>query len=345
MEELQLAIQTGFIDKTIASPKAYQPKLLFNDYKEHMKLSYELNNLLRECDTFYFSIAFINQSGLAVLKQTLIELRKIHKKGKIITSTYLGFNAPEIFEELLKYPNIEVRIYESDKGFHPKGYIFKKGDMYKAIIGSSNITQSALSENQEWNLMFTSTNHGEVIFQIQKEFEKQWESSIPLTQQWIRSYKQSYIKPITHTIHHQKEIKPNYMQQNALASLKSLRHNGKDKALLISATGTGKTYLSAFDVKAFHPKRMLFVVHRRSIALKAMETFQTIIKDKSMGIFSGDQKDMNKDYLFSTVQTISKPEYRDLFDKESFDYMIIDEVHKAGANSYQELVHYFEPKF
>lgn len=345
MEELKQAIQTGFIDKTIASPKAYQPKLLFNDYKENMKLSYELNNLLRECDTFSFSIAFINQSGLAVLKQTLIELRNINKKGKIITSTYLGFNAPETFEELLKYPNIEVRIFESDKGFHPKGYIFKKDDLYKAIIGSSNITQSALSENQEWNLMFTSTDHGEVIFQIQKEFEKQWESSIPLTQQWINTYKQSYVKPITHIVYHQKEIKPNYMQQNALASLENLRNQGKDKALLISATGTGKTYLSAFDVKAFHPKRMLFVVHRRSIALKAMETFQTIIKDKTMGLFSGDQKDMNKDYLFSTVQTISKPEYRELFDNDAFDYMIIDEVHKAGANSYQNLIHYFHPKF
>ena len=74
-----------------------------------------------------------------LISERLIELRKIHRKGKIITSTYLGFNAPEIFEELLKYPNIEVRIYESDKGFHPKGYIFKKGDMYKAIIGSSNM--------------------------------------------------------------------------------------------------------------------------------------------------------------------------------------------------------------
>lgn len=135
------------------------------------------------------------------------------------------------------------------------------------------------------------------------------------------------------------------MQQNALASLSSLRDQGKDKALLISATGTGKTYLSAFDVKACHSKRMLFVVHRKSIALKAMETFQTIIKDRTMGMFSGDIKDLEKDYIFSTVQTIYKPENRELFSRNEFDYIIIDEVHKAGANSYQELVTYFKPKF
>ena len=113
----------------------------------------------------------------------------------------------------------------------------------------------------------------------------------------------------------------------------------------IGPAGTGKTYLAAFDVKAVHPKRMLFVVHRRSIALKAMETFKTIIKDKSMGLFSGDTKEINCDYVFSTIQTIYKPENRQLFPKEEFDYIIIDEVHKAGANSYQELVNYFKPQF
>ena len=345
MNDLNLALQTGFINKSISSSKEYQPKLLYNDFHENMKLSYHLNHLLRECDTFDISVAFINQSGLAVLKQTLIELRKINKKGRIITSTYLGFNAPEVFEELLKFPNLEIRIYESDKGFHPKGYIFKKGHFYKAIIGSSNITQSAISDNQEWNLLFTSSKDGEVIDQIQKEFEKQWAQSIPLSQEWIDGYRNIYVKPVYHHQPHKKVIEPNYMQQNALSSLQTLRSQGKDKALLISATGTGKTYLSAFDVKAYQPKRMLFVVHRRSIALKAMETFQTIIKDKSMGIFSGQTKELDKDYLFSTIQTIYKPEYRELFSQNAFDYIIIDEVHKAGANSYQELLKYFQPKF
>ena len=114
---------------------------------------------------------------------------------------------------------------------------------------------------------------------------------------------------------------------------------------MLTREGTGKTYLSAFDVQKVKPRRMLFVVHRKSIALKAMETFQTIIKDKTMGIFSGNVKELDKDYLFSTVQTIHKKENRELFKQDEFDYIIIDEVHKAGAYTYQELVHYFHPQF
>lgn len=135
------------------------------------------------------------------------------------------------------------------------------------------------------------------------------------------------------------------MQRQALTSLEHLRKQKQDRALLISATGTGKTYLSAFDVQKVKPQRMLFVVHRRNIAINAMNTFKTLIKDKTMGIFSGDQKEIDKDYLFATIQTIHKKENRELFDPHEFDYIIIDEVHKAGAHTYQELVHYFHPQF
>lgn len=323
----------------------FQPRLIYNNYKEHIKVSHELELLFKSCDSFELSIAFIADSGLAALKECFNYLRDHHIPGKIITSTYLGFNAPSMFKKLLKYNNIEIKIFEG-KGFHPKGYIFHKENQTDIMIGSSNLTQSALAENQEWNLFFSSDTQKDIVLKVEEEFDKQWKQSISLTDEWIEEYQKVYVKPVRHeTIKISKEIKPNYMQKNALESLDNLRKNNKDKALLISATGTGKTYLAAFDVKAVHPKRMLFVVHRRSIALKAMETFKTIIKDKSMGLFSGDTKEINCDYVFSTIQTIYKPENRQLFSKEEFDYIIIDEVHKAGANSYQELVNYFKPQF
>ena len=323
----------------------FQPRLIYNNYKEHIKVSHELELLFKSCDSFELSIAFIADSGLAALKECFDYLRDHHIPGKIITSTYLGFNAPSMFKKLLKYNNIEIKIFEG-KGFHPKGYIFHKDNQTDIMIGSSNLTQSALAENQEWNLFFSSNTQKDIVLKVEEEFDKQWKQSISLTEEWIEKYQKVYVKPVRHeTIKISKEIKPNYMQKNALESLDNLRNNNKDKALLISATGTGKTYLAAFDVKAVHPKRMLFVVHRRSIALKAMETFKTIIKDKSMGLFSGDTKDINCDYVFSTIQTIYKSENRQLFSKEEFDYIIIDEVHKAGANSYQELVNYFKPQF
>ena len=323
----------------------FQPRLIYNNYKEHIKVSHELELLFKSCDSFELSVAFIADSGLAALKECFDYLRDHHIPGKIITSTYLGFNAPSMFKKILKYNNIEIKIFEG-KGFHPKGYIFHKDKQTDIMIGSSNLTQSALAVNQEWNLFFSSDVQKDIVLKVEEEFDKQWKQSISLTEEWIEEYQKVYVKPVRHeTIKISKEIKPNYMQKNALESLDNLRNNNKDKALLISATGTGKTYLAAFDVKAVHPKRMLLVVHRRSIALKAMETFKTIIKDKSMGLFSGDTKEINCDYVFSTIQTIYKPENRQLFPKEEFDYIIIDEVHKAGANSYQELVNYFKPQF
>ena len=323
----------------------FQPRLVYNNYKEHIKVSHELELLFKNCDSFELSVAFIADSDLAALKECFDYLRDHHIPGKIITSTYLGFNAPSMFKKLLKYENIEVKIFEG-KGFHPKGYIFHKKDQTDIMIGSSNLTQNALAVNQEWNLFFSSDTQKEIVLKVEDEFNKQWKQSIPLTNEWIEDYQKVYVKPQRHqTINVSKEIKPNYMQKNALESLDNLRKNNKDKALLISATGTGKTYLAAFDVKAVNPKRMLFVVHRRSIAIKAMETFKTIIKDKSMGLFSGDNRDIDCDYIFATIQTIYKPENRQLFSKEEFNYIIIDEVHKAGANSYQELVNYFKPQF
>ena len=347
MDELNKALHTSFIDKSFPSNKDLRPKLFFNDYKRRMNLAFEITKRLKECDYFEFSVAFISESGLAVLKQILLNLKEKGIKGRIITSTYLGFNAPKMFKQLLSFTNIEVRIFEQEHcGFHPKGFIFHTGDHRDIIVGSSNLTQTALESNQEWDLFFTSHENGELASQVSNEFDIQWELSTPLTNEWIESYKETYVKPVRPaSVQNSKIIKPNKMQEEALKSLKNLRDNNKDKALLISATGTGKTFLSAFDVRRFKPKRLLFVVHRRNIAEAALRSFQYLIPNVSMGIFSGNTKETDSDFIFSTVQTIHKKEYREMFERDAFDYIIIDEVHRAGAQSYQDIVDYFKPKF
>lgn len=347
MDELNKALHTSFIDKSFPSNKDLRPKLFFNDYKRRMNLAFEITKRLKECDYFEFSVAFISESGLAVLKQILLNLKEKGVKGRIITSTYLGFNAPKMFKQLLSFTNIEVRIFEQEHcGFHPKGFIFHTGDHRDIIVGSSNLTQTALESNQEWDLFFTSHENGELASQVSNEFDIQWELSTPLTNEWIESYKETYVKPVRPTLaQSSKTIKPNKMQEEALKSLKNLRDDNKDKALLISATGTGKTFLSAFDVRRFKPKRLLFVVHRRNIAEAALRSFKYLIPNVSMGIFSGNTKETDSDFIFSTVQTIHKKEYREMFNRDAFDYIIIDEVHRAGAQSYQDIVDYFKPKF
>ncbi len=136
------------------------------------------------------------------------------------------------------------------------------------------------------------------------------------------------------------------MQVEALANIQKLRIEGKCKALLISATGTGKTFLSAFDVKKVNPEKFLFVVHRLNIAEASLRAYQLIFgKTKKMGIYSGSQKDLAADFIFCTIQTLSKEEHLKQFERNHFDYIVIDETHRAGAESYQKLLNYFEPKF
>jgi superfamily II DNA or RNA helicase len=140
--------------------------------------------------------------------------------------------------------------------------------------------------------------------------------------------------------------KPNLMQREALRNIELLREKNKKKALLISATGTGKTYLSAFDVENCKPKKFLFVVHRLTIAEEAMKTYKRLLgNDIKMGIYSGGLQEIEADYIFSTVQTISKSEHLERFDKNHFDYIVIDETHRAGAESYKRLMDHFTPGF
>jgi len=324
------------------------PKLVCNSVKHNTKVIQEIERRFYDCDEFALSIAFISDSGLSALKQTLLDIINKGTKGSIVTSTYLGFNSPKTFRllyKLFKDTNVEVRIYKKD-GFHPKGYIFNRDKNCSIMIGSSNLTQDALCVNQEWNICLNNYHDEDIVERVKKEFEFQWEESEPISEEWISEYEKDYLPPLHYVgKQYKKALEPNRMQTEALLCLNDMRKQGKDKALIISATGTGKTYLSAFDVKQFNPKKMLFVVHRETIAKKAKESFEKIFTGIKTGLLTGNSKDCECDFLFATINTIGKEEYLNKFSKSEFDYIIIDEVHKAGANMYKGLLEYFKPKF
>ena len=364
MEQLRVKLENslhkGFIDQYKPVSAQFKPKLLTN--KKHENVLSTLLQELKTCKTFIFSVAFITEGGLATLKTMLYDLEKIGVKGRILTSTFLSFNQPKMFKELLKLKNVDVRLSDA-KGFHSKGYIFEHENYYSLIVGSSNLTDSALKANFEWNVFLTSLEDGEVIHHFKNQFEEAWEASTPLSEQWINDYQIRYDLEnpkqfpsqivrseslyTTNKLRDALEIKPNKMQQDALVQLKELRATGAKKGLIISATGTGKTYLSAFDVRNAAPQRMLFIVHREQILKKAMADYRKILggNDEDFGILSGNSKDLNARYLFATIQTISRDPYLQQFAKDHFDYVLIDEVHRAGAESYLKIINYFEPKF
>ncbi|CEI80376.1 ATP-dependent RNA helicase SrmB [Oceanobacillus oncorhynchi] len=361
LQDLKDSLYKGFINQNSEKRDSYKPRLLVNNLQRNETVLFPLLEELDKCESFIFSVAFITESGLATLKSHLYDLKRKGIKGRILTSTFLQFNHPNAFKELLKITNVEVRLTNL-KGFHSKGYIFDHNSYYSLIVGSSNLTAQALKENYEWNVHLTSHENGSVIRHFKEQFEDVWADAVILTEEWIMAYEQSY-QPVdlqaatkvielpeiyeTNPLEEALTITPNKMQQNALEQIEALRQEGHDKGLVISATGTGKTYLSAFDVRSVAPKRMLFIVHREQILRKAKSDFQRILGglDNDFGILSGSSKETDAKYLFTTIQTISKQETLNTFDPELFDYILIDEVHKAGASSYQRVIDYFKPKF
>ncbi len=355
-KDIQDAAYTALIEASRESRKELRPIIIDNTERE-MLLCEMLGKCLRECNSFLFSVAFINRGGLEMILQALAEARDKGVKGKIITTDYLTFSEPEALEKLLSFTSfIETRVV-TNEGFHTKGYSFISDDKTTIIIGSSNLTQTALKTNHEWNVSITSLESGQYTEDFNSAFYSLWDKAIPLTQSWLNDYKKRYkayhnaLRRASNSLEEHIETfitKPNAMQEKATAALQKLRSQGKKKALIIAATGTGKTFLSCFDVKAYNPKRMLFLVHREQILRSAADSFEKILGSSirnEIGYLTGSRKDTDKKYLFSTIAMMSKESVYKSFPPDFFDYIIIDEVHRAGAPSYQRIMDYFTPGF
>ena len=359
---LEQGLASAFINRSISSNLAYKPQFVSNDYRQGKKVISSIEDELFSCDEFAISVAFITMGGITPLLQTLKELEKRGIPGRILTTDYLNFSEPRAMKTLAGLKNIELKMYvteEAREGFHTKGYIFKKKELYRIIIGSSNMTQSALTTNREWNTKIVSAEQGEYAQDVLAEFEQLWDSPYALPyEKFIDKYSESYV--CNKVIRKQKEIarkqevvrleeftlKPNSMQVGFIANLQKLRESGQKKALLISATGTGKTYASAFALREENPGKALFLVHREQIAKQAIRSYEKVFGNtKSFGLLSGNSKEYDAEYLFSTMNMMARPEIYERFSPDEFQMIVIDEAHRTGAGSYQEIMKYFKPEF
>jgi superfamily II DNA or RNA helicase len=347
------SLQTGYVDKTIPSDLDYQPELLVNQKNPPKKVLSSILHELENCSQFYISVAFVTTSGVATIINKLKELESREIKGQILVSQYLNFTQPEALKRVSQFKNIDLRIATTGNA-HAKGYIFKNKEHFNLIVGSSNLTAQALSTNKEWNIKVSALDESDLVEKLLNEFNSDFEKATHVTAEYILFYEEIYKNQfllntknnLQRLVESQAIITPNAMQIEALENLKKLRADNKNKALIISATGTGKTYLSAFDAKDFNPKKLLFVVHRLTIAKDSLITFRKVFGEhKTMGLYSGESRDLDCDFVFSTIQTISKYTHLENFSKDHFDYIIIDETHRSGADSYLRLIDHFKPKF
>ena len=357
-EELRWGLETAYIDGTVASNMAFKPQFVSNNYKEGKKVLSSIEEELLACEQFQISVAFITMGGIEPLLQTLKELEKKHIPGQILTTNYLNFSEPKALEKLHALQNITLKMYDvesAEEGFHTKGYIFKKEEIYRIIIGSSNMTKSALTTNKEWNTKIISTEQGEVAGEIIKEFDDLWHSSYALEfDTFYENYKEKY-----NIIKRQREIakqeqvtslekyklQPNSMQVGFISNLRKILESGEKRALLISATGTGKTYASAFAMRELGFKRVLFLVHRGQLARQTKKSYEKVFANTvSMGLVGAGYHDYNKDYIFATVQTLNKDEHLMEYKPDAFDCIVLDEAHHTSADTYQKVMNYFTPK-
>ena len=358
INEMRLGFETAYIDGSVVSSSTYRPQFVSNNHKEGKKVLSSIEDELLSCDGFQISVAFITMSGITPLLQTLKELEKRNIKGKILTTNYLNFSEPRALKKLDELSNITLKMYDVEmaaEGFHTKGYIFKTDEIYRIIIGSSNITSAALTSNREWNTRLISTEQGEVAKEIVAEFNELWNSKYALSfDDFYENYKERY-KIIKHQreIAKQEEItsiekyklQPNSMQVGFITNLKRILAAGENRALLISATGTGKTYASAFAMRELGFKRVLFLVHRGQLARQTKKSYEKVFaKSVSMGLVGAGYHEYHEDYVFATVQTLNRDEHLLQYAEDTFDCIILDEAHHVPAGTYQKIMKHFTPR-
>ena len=352
-------------------------ELIINEKAKFRNFFIYLKQELLNCKKFYFIVSFIKYSGIQLLISTLDELEKQGIQGEIITSVYLNITDSKALRKLLSYENIKVKIYNnSSESFHTKAYLFEKEKYHSVIIGSSNISQSALYSAEEWNVKLTDSSFFNIYEKSLNQFEKLWHSNeaIELTEDFIDEY-EKYKKSINtqNTFDYRKtkikqkyEFIPNSMQKRVLEKLKETRENGNKKGLVISATGTGKTYLAAMDIKQFFEInsntenklfeindkksktsniKFLFIAHREELLENAINVFSKILKiDKNeFGRIYGGLKEIDKNIIFASIQSLRNC-YNE-FKPSFFDYVIVDEFHHSMSDSYLKTLSYFNPKF
>lgn len=318
----------------------------------------ELKQSFQKAKKIDIIVSFLMESGVKLLKKDLLELKKKNIPVRILTGNYLNITQPSALY-LLKYimeNNVDLRFYnDTSRSFHPKAYIIEYEDGGDVFIGSSNISKSALTGGIEWNYRIDKNNQIDDYNNFKEVFENLFlNHSIIIDDKELESYSKQWKKPkIARNmkdicVQEEKVIKlfePRGAQIEALYELKKTRVEGNDKALIVAATGIGKTYLAAFDSKNFN--KILFVAHREEILKQAYTTFQTIMPNKNSGFFMNSLKDNEVDILFASVQSLGKEIYlrEEFFQKDYFDYIIIDEFHHAVSSNYQNIINYFEPKF
>lgn len=333
---------------------------LFTGGNSGTTLESELRKEILSSDKIDLLVSFIKWKGIRILEKELREFTNRGGKLRVITTTYIGATDAKAVELLSSLENTEVKIsYNTgNERLHAKAYLFERNTgFHTGYIGSSNFSRSALTDGLEWNLKITTKEVSHIIDKFRKTFEAYWQNSeFELfdknkdAEKLIKALKDGRLSKEYAPNINFFDIKPFHYQQEILEKLEVERtiHN-RFKNLLVAATGTGKTVISAFDYKSFKAnnksKRLLFVAHRKEILQQAKATFQGVLKDNNFGeLWVDGLEPTSNEYVFASVQTLNNRLKNINLSAEYYDFIIVDEVHHISASTYRPILNYFKPK-
>ena len=326
------------------------------------QLLYQLNMCINKANKIDVIVSFLMTSGVKLLIKQLKRAVNRGARLRILTGNYLGITQPEALYLLRRElgDDFQLRMYnDSTRSFHPKAYIFEFDNCRTIFVGSSNISKSALTSGIEWNYCLQEGKDPDNYKIFCATFEELWcNHSLVMDDDALHSYSKAWHRPavykdMQHQLYDDSDdvtnvrllYEPRGAQIEALYALNNLRQDGGIKGIVQAATGIGKTFLAAFDSQGFD--RVLFVAHRKEILEQAAKSFRCIRPDKTAGFFMSEYKENDTDFVFASVATLGQPEYLNskYFDKEDFDYIVIDEFHHAVNKQYKNIIEYFKPKF
>ena len=334
---------------------------LFTGGNQDLSLESELKKEIRSADKIDLLVSFIKFKGIIILENELKEFTERGGRLRVITTTYMGATDYKAIHLLSQLKNTEVKIsYNTgNERLHAKAYLFLRNTgFHTGYIGSSNFSRSALTDGLEWNMRITTSEVGHIIAKFQKTFDSYWSSSdFELfnpnihKEKLIESLKTGKGSKISDGIVSTFfDVKPYPFQNEILEKLEVERsvHN-RYKNLVVAATGTGKTVISAFDFKRFKKEtssaKLLFLAHRKEILLQSASAYRGILQDNNFGeLWVDGIEPTSYKHVFASVQTLKNRLNELNLSPTFFDYIVIDECHHQKASSYREIINYFQPK-
>ena len=340
----------------------YRTDVMTGDKDARMQLYYQLSRSLRGAESVDIIVSFLMESGVKMIVKDLEKALRRGAKIRILTGNYLGITQPSALYIIKRElgEQIDLRFYnEKNRSFHPKSYIFHYKNYSEIYVGSSNISRSAFTSGIEWNYRFRSDSDQESYEKFFGTFEELfYNHSIVIDDEELKRYSKNWHRPaVTKDLDRydveadDKDLNVRFMyeprgaQIEALCALEQTRMEGAKRALVVAATGVGKTYLAAFDSKSF--KRVLFVAHREEILKQAAVSFHNVRNSDDYGFFDGAEKSTDKSVIFASVATLGRSEYLNerYFPRDYFDYIVVDEFHHSVNNQYRRIVEYFKSEF